>query len=29
MFTTQIFVSWYDLKLKTFIIFQVAHFGKL
>jgi len=29
MFTTQIFVSWYGLNVKTSLTFQVVHFGKL
>jgi len=29
VFTTQIFVSQCDVNLKTFLIFQGAHFGKL
>ena len=28
MFTTHIFVCRYGLNLKTFLTFQVAHFGK-
>ena len=28
MFTTQIFVCRYGLNLKTFLTFQVVHFGK-